>query len=194
MNENVVIFSIDNQTNITIKFEASLLSIDIEDQSDFYFKRYNHKIFLTYDFLYQNIHQFNNLLNLALNNNLQLPPLENKDVGYLWNECCNQYKYNELITSHNKYEILYNYLIFNSVFLYNDHENNIILNISRLYPLTNARKKRKRSYNNFMQWLESYKPIFKTIISPEIAHQWIAQAQDMIEIIEKNTDILRAQE
>ncbi len=188
MNKKLLIFSLHDHVDIIMQFKNIIHEITIDDQSNFYLQYYNHRIFLTYDFFYNTVEKLKILLDVALHNNLQLPIDQNKDLGILWNELCNQHKFSELSFIHDNYDFVYNYLILNSTFVYNDKEGNIIFNVTKLYPFTNARKKRKRSYNYFLGWMESYKPIYKTIISPELAQTWLLQIQEILEIIDKNTE------
>ena len=71
--------------------------------------------------------------------------------------------------------------------MYNNHEGNIIFEITPLYPDTYAYGKKKRTYGYFLTWMQSYKPILKTVISTSIAAQWIEQAQEILDSIDQQS-------
>jgi hypothetical protein len=116
------------------------------------------------------------------------------NVGYCWNHVLNQ-KINDHQLFDDNYNYLNNFLVWSRAnhvtFLYNNNQGDIVFEVIPLYPFTYAYGKNKRTYGYFAKWMKSYKPILKTIISPEVAQQWILQAEEMIAFIIHNSDRLR---
>ena len=194
MNKNLLIFTLNDHTKIMIQFKYFTDKINIDDQAKFIFQYYNYKTFLSYDFFKFQISDFNNCLKFALSNELQIDTCFTKDIGYYWNYYCSKDTYPQL-SFNNKpnYSILSDRLIFNSAFIYNDKQGNLVLNVTSCYPHRYSRKKRKPSYKYFLKWMQNYKPIYKQIIPREVAQQWINQATQIITEIDKNTEELHTQ-
>jgi len=84
---------------------------------------------------------------------------------------------------HQKYKI-FGYKNKRVSWLYNDHYENIILEIT---PWFDVRKHKNKAL--YKKWIENYKPILKRTITPEIAQQWIQQMQMLLRTVRANSGI-----
>ncbi len=85
--------------------------------------------------------------------------------------------------------LLYELSSFDAVaWVYNDKDYNIIFEVTAAYPLGCIDQDNKSEVEKYQAWMKSYKPIYKTIISPELAQTWLLQIQEILEIIDKNTE------
>ena len=138
-------------------------------------------------------------INQCLNNKKNIPKNfgNNIDLGLLWNkhiqkiilaeESGKQFKNLEwegtkLFFLENQCEGLKNCM----TFLYNDNHGNIIFETSYSYPwfLEDAQSTEfKISYDD---WLPKYKVLYKTMITNEIAQQWIKQLNELYAKLDSN--------
>lgn len=191
MNKELFIFKFNNHTKFIIQLHHPNDKIEASYETQFYFKNYNHQYFIAYNFIRSNIADLQNLLNKALKNQLEFNEFFNHDIGYYWNLYLNKKN-----NSNNDYSILSKYLIFDSLlptFIYNDINGNIFITIIPLYPHIHSRKKRRPTDGHFLTWIKSYKPLYKTILPRNIAEQWLIQAQQILDTIDENTQMLHEQ-
>ena len=141
------------------------------------------------------------LLKKSLFGNLVLDDSLDNNPGYMWNKWINNdnWSYIQYTDINNDtYWVGMRYKLSSyeeyAAWIYNDENYNIIFEVTPCYPLGCIDQENPEEVTQYKKWLESYQPIFKTIISPDMAHQWIAQAQETIDLINKHTDIIRAQE
>ncbi len=186
MNKKLLILSINNHAKIIMRVNNHKDVLEAGSQVRFIWKNYNHELFLTYNFLSSEMETLKILLNMALKNELQLDPHYTQNIAYYWNHCLNPKNPSDRFGD--DYSILKEYLVINSIFIYNNKDGEIVFEITPLYPHTYSYSKRKPSYNYFVKWMqEVYKPIKKCIISPSIAQQWVQQADAILAEIETNT-------
>jgi hypothetical protein len=202
MNNMLLQLSLDEKIYIEIISECSQNDITAYSWGDVLLY-YNNKIYhidgesTTTVFLYA----LEKLLKKSLFGNLVLDDSLDNNPGYMWNEWINNnsrsyIQYTDI--NNDTYWVGMRYKLSSydeyAAWIYNDKNYNIIFEVTPSYPFGYIDQENSEEVVKYKKWLESYQPILKTIISPEIAHQWIAQAQDMIDLIDKHTDILRAQE
>ena len=195
MNKNLLTFKLNDHAKIIIQLHHQNDVIDAGYEARLYFIHYNHRLLLSYSFVRTDIGELRKLLNKALNDELQADEIFTQDIGYSWNHTLNQKDISNGIFGEN-FDILNYYKPWSAgrcTWIYNNEQGNIVFEITPLYPHTYTYKKRKRSYNYFLKWMQFYKPIYKQIISREIAQQWIDQANQIIAEIDKNTAELYAQ-
>jgi hypothetical protein len=159
---------------------------------------------LSNDALPDGVRYLHKLLSRALDNKLQLHDSIKKGIGYLDNVRID-YEYHQFDEDEDKdwepcpelaYELQdgypcwvgfrYNFLACSdfATWIYNDKNGTIVLEITPQYPHFDAKdtSKVRISYDG---WLKEYKPLFVRIISPDIARQWLQQADQVIGHIEK---------
>lgn len=71
-----------------------------------------------------------------------------------------------------------------ATWIYNDKQGNIVFEITPRYPGLFAEDKSGINIS-FEDWMKTYKPFVVRIISPEVAQQWIEQANKIIAYIEE---------
>ena len=189
-NQKIVCFADDN---ITIISGYSYATVYLYDASHVY------KISEEYP-LHLFLEGLQILLKQALFGNLVVDSSLRQNLGYLWNQWINDHTIqltqytdinNDMYWVGLQYQLAaYEY----AAWIYNDENYNIIFEVTPGYPFGCIDQENPEEVAKYKKWLESYKPVLKTIIAPEVAHQWIAQAQEMIDLINKHTDIIRAQE
>ncbi|MGZ6251412.1 MAG: hypothetical protein ACXWL2_05250 [Candidatus Chromulinivorax sp.] len=192
MNNSIFTFKLTEHEKIIIKIDKYPEDIPYcFYEAHFYMIKNNHEILLSYDSLPSHVEAFIIALKEALKNKRQVDPDLFKNIGYYWNESINgadqEHPFNK------NYSILKKYTPWGahtSTWIYNDEQGNIILEITPYYPHTFSDK---YSYQDFLTWIQNYKPLFKTIISRHVAQQWIEQAQQILDTIDENTQILHEQ-
>ncbi|HTM05895.1 MAG TPA: hypothetical protein VL201_01520 [Patescibacteria group bacterium] len=71
--------------------------------------------------------------------------------------------------------------------MYNDVNGQIVLFIAPIYPFTFT-SNRVKGYMSYAEWIKTYKPFVKRIISPETAQEWIKQTDEIMTLIQKNSE------
>jgi hypothetical protein len=193
MNKELLTFKLNDHVKIIIQLHHLINVIEASYEAHIYFIQDNHKILLRNGSVLSSLERLKTNLSKAYYNNLQLDKKLAENIGYYMNEAVNQEYETEEVFGPN-YSILTDYRIWAysdiSTWIYNDSKKNIILEITPSYPYEYVEK--EMPYDYFLQWMKSYKPIFKVIISQEIAQQWIEQANLIITEIDKNTEELYA--
>ena len=192
MNNSIFIFKLNDNEQIIVKVDE--YSIDVPYcfyEAHFYMIQGNHEVLLSYDSLASHIEGFIIALNLSLQNKRQIDLSLAQNIGYYWNESINgpdeDNPFNE------NYSILKKYTPWGahtSTWLYNNASGDIILEITPYYPHTYSIE---YSYQDFLEWMKNYKPLFKTIIPRKTAQQWLAQATQILTTIDENSELLHAQ-
>ncbi len=190
MNQKLLTFLIHEHAKIRIQQPAKNYTFDWYDEANFIMQYYQHQYILERTHVKSAIEAFKEYLNNTLQNNHQLNSYLTDNIGYYWNYALNQkYKHDQIFGD--DYDILNNFNIWSrynqSTFLYNDHQGNVIFEITPLYPYTYAYGKKKRTYGYFLKWMQSYKPTFKSVISKETVLKWIEQTQEILDIIDENS-------
>lgn len=204
------VFSLDNDY-IFVDIKKSISEVHCCDKARIILFYRNCEYILSEGSLRESLFVLSSLLKKALANQLQLDPsIEtsgpiNKDIGYLYNEHCQQL-FNEYITnraglSYVKNErdkniwIGYAYRLWCydlQSWIYNDQNGNIIFELSPLYT-TNYVDQEKEYAILYEQWLKSYSPFLIRIIPRDIAQNWLNKAEHILAIIEKNVKSLIAE-
>ena len=160
------------------------------------------KIELFYDknklLLYENmvgdaIEDFERLLQKSLLNQAQLHESIQKNIGYLWSRYLNEEmaeiceidgfwvgKRNLLWSPTGKKRKVC------TTWLYNDHDGNIILEITPSYRWQFLDPKPKDDYITFDEFMKNYKTYMVKIIPHHVAKQWLNQVQELTPIMQKN--------
>jgi hypothetical protein len=110
------------------------------------------------------------------------------DPGFEWNQYYEGKikdtdvieKYHFVSNSHKHIRPFYN------SWLYNDEEDNIILEITPFYSWHNVTKKTNPEKISYKEWIKHYKPILKIIISKENIKQWAKQSEELAKLYKLN--------
>jgi len=196
MNKHNVFFSFNSTTKIIILLEDTIESLDPVYQENIMFKNNKESILIADSTIYYNMQRLEEFLQKTLSNNLLLHNSITTDIGYV----CNKQSYYETNDNDHIFPsgyigwIGYLYHMWEAVsdekryitWMYNDHNKNIIFEITPLYPYMHCEPAEEPNYVPYEIWIKSYKPYFKTILSQEIAETWLKQAEHIIKIIEDN--------
>lgn len=138
------------------------------------------------------------LLKLALSFSLKLDHSIIHNIGYQWNQDMNDKNSNLLYEQENNIKnwIGTKYLLWSTsdaspqqfgTWLYNDSKNNIIFEITPIYPDTFVNQENPQEIKAYQEWMaKEYTPFFTHIISTDIAMQWLHQANIILQIIKSN--------
>jgi hypothetical protein len=195
MNKKLLTFILHDHAKIIIKLNHSADIVDAGYEARLFFIHYNHRFLLSYNFIASDIEILKKTLAQSLKNKFILDANFNENIGLHWNNTLNQKDISNGIFGEH-FNTLNYYLLWSAgrcTWIYNDGQGNIIFEITTLYPDTYIYGKKKRSYRYFLKWMQTYKPIYKQIISKELALQWVDQANQILAIIDQNTQELHAQ-
>ena len=194
MNNSKILFKINECEDIIIQVDEYPEDVPYcFYDANFFLQNRNEKIKLCSFSLPSYVEALSIALNQALQNQRQLFYQHSQDIGYLWNLYVNADNEAQLSYAEKEYEFLDDYYIWYSTFttwIYNDKKGNIVLEITPSYPHTYSSN---FSYQDFLKWMQNYKPLFKTIIPREVAEQWLAQATQILMTIDENSEQLHAQ-
>lgn len=159
------------------------------DEITIYLHTHGKRYPLCTDFLFPIVRDFEGVLQFALENKLQFNDPEQKDIGFLWSEHLNQLD-KAVHHSEKNFEWNYNNLLVweyvktkATTWMYNKN-NSIVLEVTPGYPWHFLPKKGK-NYITYKTFIKNYAPITRIEFSHTIAAQWLAQAQELIQIMEK---------
>jgi len=192
MNNSIFIFNLDKYIKIAIEpDEYDIDTIDCFQEASFSIIQNNQKTLLSHNFFSPYLEEFIIALKQALQKNRQLDSYLTQNIGYYWNESVNgvnpENPFNE------NYSLLKKYALWEShitTWIYNNEQGQIILEITPYYPHTFSDN---FSYQDFLTWMQNYKPLYKTIIPRHVAEQWLAQAQQILDTIDENSQMLHDQ-
>jgi hypothetical protein len=200
-----IIFTLNNTQKFIVELDDFLEKLPCFCQTPIIFFNNKQKLYLSHDSLPDDIINLRTLLTKALNNEL---PLHKSitDIGYSENMRC-AYEEQQILAEekNSTYQWEPNpnvvYIQEDSypswvgeayrlwgyqniiAWIYNDSSKNIIFTITPRYPdfFTEDSNSIKESYG---KWIQSYQPIITQVISPQVAQQWINQADKIINFIE----------
>ena len=199
MKKYEIILLLNADEKIRIKFEESTEKWLPDDKIPINFININTNIILDERFIDEALSTFCIKLNKALRYELKFHDSINKDIGFLWNEELQNkpgLSYSKL--EGNDYWVgLYNLLWETpgyckpklSTWIYNDSDGEIILEITPSYPwhFTDPEELDDKDYVPYEEWIKTYKPLLIRKISKEIALRWKEQVEEILSILEKNS-------
>lgn len=185
---------LQNNATINIYSEENLQTITHYSYTHVTFHQNNQIYPLCAEFpLHLFLETLQKLIKRSLSNNLKLDASITHDIGYLWNEWLNNDhapllyitdKNNDTSWIGQQYELASHEYV---SWIYNDENQNIIFEITPAYPFGCIDQQNEEELKNYTNWMQSYKPIFKTIISKETALKWIEQATQILNIVDENS-------
>jgi len=196
MNSYEIVFALTPQEKIIASLKDPLEFIGWDDAEPIIFSYQNNIIVIANGPTYFNIRDLRDFLKKVLNNELLLHKSITEDIGYLVNE----YHKNETGFIIERFEngfeawVGYKYLLWYArandeayeTWLYNDHNKNIIFEITPAYPYFYCDKKEEPNYVTYKKWIKIYKPYFKSIVPRNIAQFWLEQAEFIVNAIDNN--------
>ena len=186
---------LDNTEYLSIESETTIEEItSCCDYIEIYL-RDNENYLIGYDTFHYSVASLIDLLMDAINGKLQLPISTAKDLGYLWNEKCNGFS-NELFETRLiegvPRWIGIDYILFSTpgnsspiltTWLYNNKNNEIILEITPDYLWHFSDPKPEEKYVTYEDFIRTYRPILIRTIPLDVAKRWVAQAQHLLEFV-----------
>ena len=197
----IISFKLQKNTIMDIYSEDNLQAITHYSYSTVIFNQNNQTYTISREFpLHLFLSILQKLLKKSLHNNLQLNPSINHDIGYLWNEWINNNHTSLLYITDKNNETSWvgqQYQLSSDDYLswiYNDEKQNIIFELTPAYPLGCIDQENEQEIKNYRKWIQSYTPLFKDIIPYHIAQEWIIQTEQILDIIDKNSEKLYPQQ
>lgn len=196
---NKIAFSINEKEKIVLSIDDSLNETSCCYDGLISLIQQGKVTLLSDDDVLDNMRVFAVLLERVLINSLLLDSSLD-DVGYVYNQYCDFLwsKESSMTIDDFFYEngdkdkdwVGMRYYLWaggNSVtWLYNNQDGEIILNVSSFYPFIHAGTNEEPNYIPYQEWIKGYKPYFTTVISKDLATQWLQQANEIIQQIEAN--------
>lgn len=195
MNSYQLTFSITTTINIIVQLNSSLSDIDWNYAESIKLWHNTTSITIADGPIFFNIQDMHNLLKKALKNKLILNKSITDDIGYLYNQYHHTTSNLSLIQLKNvpswigeRYRLWQarNNSIKYITWLYNDLNENIVLEITPFYPYFYCNRKKEPHYVNYTQWIKSYTPYLITTISQKTAQEWLEQAEFIIKTVNNN--------
>jgi hypothetical protein len=195
--EYIFFLTINESIIITVIEEYDTYKIFYDTFSNVFFSQKEMKILLAHDTLYEECRLLNTVARNALEKKNFLDEITMSDIGIIYNETFNKSvssKYTnleaeELLKKIAKYTLWSPIVSMNNMrtWFYTNTSGEIILFIAPVYPFTFS-SKRVKGYMPYDEWIKSYKPFVKRIISPETAQAWIKQTDEIMTLIQKNSE------
>lgn len=198
MSKYNIIFKLNDIEKIIIEPENPIEELDCCYEAQIIFLQDSKKNILSKDAVHNNMIILSNLLTKALSNKLQLHKSITEDIGYIYNQysdyLCNDkskvqnnFGYTKLegrdIWAGNKYNLWNSAL---TSWIYNDADGSIIFELTPMYPENFFYTKKKPQKIPYQEWIKDYRPYLITKIPHNIAQQWLAQANAILNQIDEN--------
>ncbi len=198
MTKFILNFILNSTEQITIQLKDSLNSLDYCYRANIFWHKQDKNFLLSNDSLHYDMERFNNFLEKALNNELQLHESCTQDIGYLYNEYY-QNKHNFILhnfTSGGQDWIGYQHHLWESsknnvrliTWLYNNINGTIIFEITPCYPYLFCEPTEQPDYIPYKEWIKTYQPYLIQEIPKKTAQEWLTQAEYIIKIIKTNEE------
>ena len=176
-----------------IKFVLSNCTIDClayDSWVTVFFKNNENTTLLAFGAFYEKLYNFVYCLEKSLDQKKMINQELITDLGILFNEM--HYK-KSILHETIMCDELYNHVVWSPIidhkniqtWLYNNTNEEIVLFLAPVYPFFNCRSSKKNP--SYQEWIKTYKPIAKCILSRVIAQQWLKQAHDIMHHIEINS-------
>jgi len=182
-------FILSPTRKIFLESDVPLSKIHCCTQANFAFSEHTETIVLSKYSVREHLTRLCALLTQTLENKNVFPPTI-YDIGYLYNEdTWAIYNLNGEPADPTISELLDQCQLWAgrySSWIYNDNKNNIIFAITPSYPYHWTSAEENPKYVPYQEWIKTYKPCLITTIPHDIARQWIAQAQPILDAIERN--------
>lgn len=196
MSKFTIELTISNDTDIKILLTEPISYVYWQYEVNIILSNKDHELIIADHSLHYNMQQLAEFLEKALRNELHLHKSIDMDIGYLLNEYIknnNGFVIKEFSDGlsawigydHTVWDSVNNGLP-NSTWLYNDKNNNIILEVTPIYPFFYCDIKEKPNYIPYEKWISEYTPCLATTLSHKTAQQWLDQAKYIIKTIDDN--------
>jgi hypothetical protein len=191
MNNNDIVFILDDKEKIVIKLKDSIDTIPYFYTVPISFFQEKKQLFSVKEDIDTAIHVFHNLLQKALNKKLNLHTSITKDIGFLSNEELQNkphFVYTELGGRDcwvGNLSLLWADNIYR-VWLYNNNDGDIIFEATPVYPHSSPNAKNKPDFIPYEEWIKDYKPFLIRTIPETVAQSWYEQSKILSKEVKKN--------
>ena len=202
MSTSRIVFSLDKEEKIVIELQDAINRMHCCSEAPIFFVQGDQRYLLEKWMLSFNIPILSSLLNQALQNELPIHQLIMEDLGYSYA----QYRfYSADRIMLEKFGFVFEkvdgqyswigekYLLWAydmAAWLYNDHNGNIVLEITPVYKGNKFDFDGETDFTQYEQFLKDYKPLCIRTIPCEVAQQWLDQANGLLRLIADNTELV----
>lgn len=192
MRKYEIVFQLNTFEKIVIELEEPLSVVNCCSQAQIvlYFENKNYNV--REDSIRYYIDLFRTLLTKVINNEFQLHESIIEDIGYLGNESFQNKPYLIYESCSDGEWVGEKHSLWGgpgfATWLYNDIDKNIIFEITPFYKYHFSDSENALDYVPYEQWIKEYKPYLIKKIPREVAEQWLAQANNLLTIIDENTE------
>ncbi|MGZ6251327.1 MAG: hypothetical protein ACXWL2_04820 [Candidatus Chromulinivorax sp.] len=203
MNTNILEFIINDNEKVIIPLDKSDDIIDYSYIAQAQLIIHNQITIIGSGAMGMQIIQLKRLLEKVIIHQLPLHQSIKKSIGYYYNQDLNEENPDIFLISgkENNYWIGSQYLLWTTdsniknqqyaTWLYNDSKNNIIFEVTPIYPEDYVDLENTTEVQAYKKWMKLYKSFFTCIIPNKIALQWLNQANTILKIIDKNVRMLK---
>lgn len=159
------------------------------------FYEYENKSTILFWNSFQEMYDLLDQLKLVLNKELFLHPSIKKNIGFYENQYRKKEDRKNLIYENNEYGRFWigvSYSLFSSCgkgnpdsWLYNDKDGSIVFEITPAYPWCYSEPEPDETFITYSEWMKTYQPYLKRVISKEVAQKWLVELQELTNIVEK---------
>lgn len=198
MNQSLLTFLLNDHEKVIILLKKENDIVDFFYGAPIILSIDNEDVEIVNGFVVDYIERLIIKLTSALSHELQLNSSIKKSLGSEWNQWLNEEHPNIIFLEgkEGKYWSGMNCFIYGTkgaaknkfaIWLYNDALNNIIFEITPLFPGTLVDWDDPVEMKAYQEWMEkSYKPFFTRIIPRDVAEQWLKQAKLILKTIQDN--------
>lgn len=191
-----ILFILNPQEQIVLALYDPLQEIHCCYRGRIFFVQESESFTIFNDHIRHGMQRLRILLTAALQNELLLDPSINNNLGYLYAQysfnCFDKNKAEQLglIFDDQNNWVGRKYLLwaYNQValWMYNDDKGSIILEFTPWYTGERYNEEYVSDYTEYEVFLAGYNPLFKRQLSPELAQQWLNQANNILQQIDDN--------
>lgn len=198
LRNNTMELILNDNEKLSLLLDEPYGAITAWDEASMFFVSSSDQFLLTKDSAGEQAFKLKTALTLCLNN---LKPLHSsiaQDVGYLWNE---ELAEKPGLSYYQKEGLDYWVGLKNllwctpsstkpafATWLYNSPAGEIIIEVTPTYPWHfRESDEDEKDYIPYEEFMKHYKPFIIRTIPKDVAHTWLVQAQELLDVIEKNT-------
>ena len=193
MKKTILRLAINDSCYLTLAFFGKVKDIYLFDEVTIAYHQNRKKYILyTKNFWIAFLDTFAYLMPRVLNNQWQLHPSINFDIGFLWSEYSenrNKYNFVEAPLENSTYWVGLDNLFLVSqqygTWLYNKN-NDIYLEITPCYKWHHIKPKKNENYITYNQFIKNYQPIAVIQLDRKIAQKWLKTINRLDKIARKN--------
>jgi hypothetical protein len=197
MTTDLSVFRINKNATLKLHREDSNEAFDLfpYDQIKISLQTMTENCVLVHEELDGTLTSFKYLLGRALEKKIHIHPSIKQNIGYTWDQVLHDKTSIEyVITPESGMWVGKKNLLWSTrssgrpsltTWLYNS-DDLIVMEITPTYSWHFSDPKKGEKFIEYDEFMKSYKPFFKTIITPETAQKWIKQIDSLLAIVKEN--------